>query len=183
MKRRSKYIVKKRFQLRFALEMVAIIVLVPLAVWVNYLMLGQYVLVDAGTLQPDAGITSSIGALFQHQWGWMVLMYFISVAVTAFCMILYTHRVAGPMYRMEKGLKAFAAGQMGYSFSLRKGDYFADLSEDISRTVNSFTSTIRDITEKSEKLQKAAEKSDDTDLRHCSDNIRQILNEYQASEN
>lgn len=182
MRRRRQYVVKKGFQLRFALELVAIIVLVPLAVWVNYLMLGQYVLVDAGTLSPDMGLNESIVSLAQTHWHWVLLMYIASVIITAFCMVLYTHRVAGPLFRIEKGLSSFSAGQADQDFLLRKGDYFSDLGEQATSATRKFGETVKALSSKSDQLQQVLKRTNDPELDQQCERIHELLGKYQPSE-
>jgi methyl-accepting chemotaxis protein len=51
-------------------------------------------------------------------------------------LILISHKIAGPLYRFEKGVAEVSKGDLSYRFRTRKGDQLTQLSE----SLNSLTS-------------------------------------------
>jgi signal transduction histidine kinase len=48
--------------------------------------------------------------------------------------IIMTHRVAGPLYKLQKYLSGIRDGHFGGKLFFRKGDYFHEVAEDINET-------------------------------------------------
>ena len=49
--------------------------------------------------------------------------------------ILFSHKIAGPMYKLKKYLADFRDGIADYRLSFRRGDHFKDIAEDINLTL------------------------------------------------
>ena len=68
--------------------------------------------------------------------------------------LLFSHRIAGPVYRIEKTLEEIAKGNLGLKIRLREGDELVDLADMINGMTERFNNTIvsdRDILIKIEK--------------------------------
>ena len=68
--------------MRFALELVAIVVIIPIAIWVNYYIFGQYALIDNGLLTPQQTDWSTALVLLNEQWSWIIGMLVTSFVIT-----------------------------------------------------------------------------------------------------
>ena len=78
MQKRKQYLIDRKFQMRLALELMVVVLLVPLVVWADFYVLGQYALsqnISAGVARSDWGI---IGALIKHQWLLMIALYLVN---------------------------------------------------------------------------------------------------------
>ena len=70
------------------------------------------------------------------------------VFLIAFGSIFLSHRVAGPVYRFEKCVKAIGEGDLGMSFKLRKGDELKGLAtslDEMTQTLRSRVINVRRI--------------------------------------
>ncbi|MBL6989532.1 MAG: hypothetical protein ISR65_07125 [Bacteriovoracaceae bacterium] len=65
------------------------------------------------------------------QLGYTFLIFIIS--------IFFSHKLAGPIYKMKKILKNVRNNEGDQIVYLRKGDYFTDLASEINETLNTFT--------------------------------------------
>jgi signal transduction histidine kinase len=68
--------------------------------------------------------------------------------------LLFSHKIAGPVYRIEKTLGDISKGNLGLKIRLRDGDELVDLAYTINNLVENFNKTIisdKDIVIKIEK--------------------------------
>lgn len=50
--------------------------------------------------------------------------------------IFFTHKIAGPIYKMKKHLRMIRDGQTSDDLYFRKGDHFQELAEEFNETIN-----------------------------------------------
>ena len=66
-----------------------------------------------------------------------MLVIFLSVSiscVTVFILgVRFTHRMAGPVYRLRSNIAEMADGNLGKKVSIRENDYFQSLAAEIDR--------------------------------------------------
>ena len=74
---------------------------------------------------------------------WLFLLVGGTLLVLA--AIVGTHRIAGPMYRLEKSLAAMASGDLSTTISLREKDEGKDLAQLINKLSSNFSLKIREI--------------------------------------
>jgi methyl-accepting chemotaxis protein len=68
--------------------------------------------------------------------------------------LLFSHRIAGPVYRIDKTLDDISKGNLGLKIRLREGDELVDLADTINNLTESFNKTVitdKDIVIKIEK--------------------------------
>ncbi len=68
--------------------------------------------------------------------------------------LLFSHRIAGPVYRISKTLEEITKGNLGLKIKLREGDELVDLADTINNLTDNFNKTIisdKDIAIKIEK--------------------------------
>lgn len=56
--------------------------------------------------------------------------------LTFFMCIFFSHRIAGPLYKMQKHLRAIREGLNPGNLFFRKGDYFQDVADDLNATID-----------------------------------------------
>ena len=71
-----------------------------------------------------------LGKILASQWIFMVVFAMLFVVIIS---ILFTHRIAGPMYRFEQAFNAMINGNIGYRIKLRKKDEGKELADKINR--------------------------------------------------
>lgn len=95
--------------------------------------------------------------------------------------LLFSHRIAGPVYRIEKTLDEIAKGNLGLKIRLREGDELVDLAYMINSMTERFNNTIvsdRDILIKIEKDLEAIRKLSSSQPCDCS-KIESLINSIQ----
>ena len=125
---RRNFLIDRGFQPRFAMELAAIVLLVPVGVWINYFIVGQYLLFDEGVVSNQTSFWQMVQALLTVHWGWVAILYVVSFLLVSWCIVLYAHRVAGPLYRLELFLVALREGDLTHRMHTRRQDYFDDVA-------------------------------------------------------
>lgn len=71
-----------------------------------------------------------------------ILLLFVILCVGT---VLFTHRIAGPLYRLRNVLKTIGEGNLAVRASIRKRDYLQEEVECINEMIDSLRSKIMDI--------------------------------------
>ncbi|MDZ4165696.1 MAG: methyl-accepting chemotaxis protein [Smithellaceae bacterium] len=128
---RRHYYIDKKFQSAFAVKFLVIVALAAIAFLALFLYNSQ------GTI--TAGYTGSEVRLLQTGAFFLPtlllstsVIIIVSVAVGLIVMILFSHRIAGPLFRFEKILTELYNGDLTLRFKLREKDQFKELAERIN---------------------------------------------------
>lgn len=140
MKKRKQYLLDKKFQLRLTFRVVYLIVFaVFLSGISSYIIsiniekrskiqlfgiadaLGNetYKISRAGVIKPVIRKAIGISAA-------------LSIIIAGFAVFLYSHRLAGPVYHLNKHLKDIIAGNYDNNLSFRKKDEFKQLADTLN---------------------------------------------------
>lgn len=68
----------------------------------------------------------------------------ISIAVIS---VFFSHRIAGPIYRMERSLEAIESGDLTTTTKLRSGDQFMPVAEDMNGMVRALNHRVKSMHE------------------------------------
>jgi methyl-accepting chemotaxis protein len=175
---RKQYLIDRKFQLRFAMELMVLVLLVPFIVWANFYVLGQYAMsIDPAVA--EMGSMGMTGALLKHQWPLLLLVYVFNFGLVYGFIVYYTHRIAGPVYRFDLVLGEMAEGKLGHAINLRKRDYFGDVGRRINDVAAKFGSTIMELKEIQSDLARHAETTNDETLRKHAQAAERIISQYE----
>ena len=130
---RKQYLIKKGFQLRFMIIIIAAMLLIALVTsWSIYSAVMQ-TLINQFHGENLALIKHAITyRLFIRS-----LLLIFAIAVLS---IFISHRMAGPVYKFENTLKALVRGEKVREIGLRKRDEFYDLATAINSLIKSMKS-------------------------------------------
>lgn len=119
-----------------------------------------------------------------------LLIYGISTAVTVTAIVLltmlYSHRIAGPLYCLTNYLKKVASGQMDKPVFIRKKDVVHALADDINLMVDSYRGTVTVLREEIDQLEQCCSRLDEDgkgdearlEIRHRAEKIITTLAKY-----
>lgn len=130
---RRTYLVDKKFQHRFALEMVLFVLVVPFLVWLNVFVFG---LLSFDKTEFAAAARSSGGVamlVVSKRWITMTAVYLANIAIIYALIVYRSHRIAGPVHRFTQILKQIADGDLTQHVKLRKYDFLKELGVEINR--------------------------------------------------
>ncbi len=135
--RRRRYLINKPLQFIYSgitiyLLLIGIIV-VGIATY--YITLDTILsqLESQGGLLHAYEIVRNINVLIAKRVGAMLVMVMVFAFVLA---VYYLHRIAGPVYRIEKTLNEMADGKEVNLVMLRKKDFFKSLAEALNKLIN-----------------------------------------------
>ena len=179
---RKQYLIDKKFQTRFAMELMIFVMLTPFIVWANIFMLGQFS--HSQDIYAQGAVTQwgFIGVLIQQRWGLMLLLFATNFFIFYFIIIYYSHRVAGPVYKFSKTLDALAEGNIGSDIKLRKRDYFDSLGDSINNISRNLRQNISELKDASDALNTAAAASQDGALKKAAERIDKVLANFTIEE-
>jgi methyl-accepting chemotaxis protein len=108
----------------------------------------------------------------------LVLAIVAAVAITLFL----PHTIAGPLYRIEKGLKEkISRGDLTVKFILRKGDDVADLADAVNMTTDSLRQKIKKVMKLAAQLQSlidSMEGKGDSEVARLSNELNEALKKF-----
>ena len=149
--RRKRYIIEGNFQARFILRF--ILVIVGATLLSTGAILGLfYVKYHAGgtdlssliiVITPEGETT--VAGLFQ-----VILMPLIAANLLVLCIVipfslLYSHKVAGPIYRLEQSMELLINGDMDFIITLRKNDEFKYLADKMNALIDYMRRNISEV--------------------------------------
>lgn len=137
---RSQLFVKHVFQRTMILEVMLITF-----VFINVLVIIGFVLLD------------TVPNLIQHK-------EYVGLAIALFEVIGFfmvyrfnlraSHRIAGPLFSLQRNLKSVEAGDIGFTMEVRQGDQFHELSNQMNATVGSLRDRMERVQELVSSLQR-----------------------------
>lgn len=107
----------------------------------------------------------------------IVVIGLASIWVTLFT----SHRIAGPLYRMEKDVQEVAAGNLKMRFSLRQGDEIKPLAASLDTMTETLRSRIADAKTAEEELESYLNKTKGAlpeDVKNAAGRIRTALSKF-----
>jgi hypothetical protein len=149
--RRKTYVIEKNFQTRFILRFILVIVGATLlstgALLGVFYFKFQFGGADLNNLiimiTPEG--TTDVSSLFG-----IVLIPILAANMLILCVIVpyslvYSHKVAGPVYRFQKSLDMLLEGQLDFMIRLRKKDEFKSIAEKMNSLIDYMRRNIEEV--------------------------------------
>ncbi|MGM0598416.1 MAG: HAMP domain-containing protein [Candidatus Rifleibacteriota bacterium] len=135
--RRRTYLIKTGLQLRYMGIIISTMLMVAFGVgWIIYhTSWSQIANTPDLTLDKLAMIFDSVNGLLTR---WVVVFVFIIAILSIFV----SHKIAGPVYRLEETTRIIASGDLTYQVNLRQGDELRDLQEAFNKMSDSLRSMV-----------------------------------------
>ncbi len=122
--RRKKVIVKKEFQLRFtAIILIVAIIVANLVGGLVYGMLTGGKMLDL--IQKWFSIPDPEDAILPV----IILAEMLSIVIVSVLGIYLSHKIAGPLFRLERVIRQLGDGDLSEHVKLREGDEFVELAD------------------------------------------------------
>lgn len=175
--KRHIYLIKTGLQLRYMAILVVCMLTVSMSVgWIVYHTSWRQI-VNTEDLTIDK--LSNIFEQVNTQLFWWVIAF---TGIIAIISIFVSHKIAGPVYRLEESMKQLASGDLTHKVHLRHGDELEDLqnafnkmSESLNKMVYKDREVIERLAKTGENLQK---KVDDKNL--TKESLEEITYELNA---
>lgn len=138
--KRSIFIVDPKFQIKFSL-MICLIMLISSA----FYPLVIYQLIS-GLAEKVPGSKTQLEGM-QDSLKMLLILWQLGFGIVTFIVcILFTHKIAGPMYKLKKYLGDLRDGRIEGDLYFRGGDYFQDVADAVNETVSSFQEQFKEDT-------------------------------------
>lgn len=156
--KRSQYFIKKEFQFRFIIKFCLLILLGVIISTGLLFLVSQDTLTSsfqnsrlvikstASTILPAVIITN------------LVTLGFITLATIAVTLFV-SHKIAGPMFRIERGLKEVSSGDLTQNIRLRNKDQITALAENFNIMTTNLHDRVQEIRNEVELLIDSASES------------------------
>lgn len=146
LQRRHIYVIDKEFQYRF------------LSTWLvmtfGFILIILAVAIAGWNMLPKGGGASEVqkvellGYLIQQNAWFIILLTFF----LALYLLLLSHRVAGPAYRISRSIERMIAGDYDFAVILRKKDYMKDVAQGLN-------TLLKDLQERQQQVRLALEEA------------------------
>lgn len=142
--KRDNYFIKKTFQLQFVSVFLALIIAGSLILgWVIYRMTNQAL---ARTFyQSHLQIKSTWEIIFPTVAVTTLLAIVITGTVSTVIVLIFSHKIAGPLYRFEKNLEEVAKGNFTVKTKLRETDQLEILAVKLNLVTEELNIRIKEI--------------------------------------
>lgn len=138
--KRSQLIVKQAFQYSMIIEvMLVMFILLNIIVTVGYLI--------ANSIDDTQRLMQILPIM-------LVGLEMIGFLVVYKITVKTSHRIAGPLFVIERGLKRLEQGDLSNTLNLRKGDYFHEVTDQLNNTMESLRERIEKVQQLANNLQK-----------------------------
>lgn len=149
--RRRQYIIKKGLQFRYIGLVFGLALIASLVTGWTVFATGWYFLGEKlASVYPQGRLVYVLKAT-----NLALIRNLLLVSPLIFILgLLFSHRIAGPVYRIEKTLADISKGNLGMKIRLREGDELVDLADMINSLTDNFNKTLnldKDIVVKIEK--------------------------------
>lgn len=165
--KRKTIVVDKRFQFRFVATFLVMIIfalalfssIVAVYYWIQYMagdnVFNEFIQIskkvprldadgtqmknpDGSTVTESVTFPPELGGRFKLVLPPILFNNLIIMIIISILGVLYSHRIAGPVYRMQKDIEKVLAGEKGVRVQLRKNDKLKDLAEKLNALIDSY---------------------------------------------
>ena len=140
--KRNKILINKQVQIKYALLAMAMLLLYTLLLLIALFGPPIYQFTSPGV--PMSVMTEAANAVLfinSYLWPWIGLIILLFGILTIF----FTHRIAGPMFSLQRTLGRIAAGDLKTRIKFRKGDDFSEMAGELNRMAGTLESLLSEI--------------------------------------
>jgi methyl-accepting chemotaxis protein len=149
--RRKNYFIKKEFQSKFILKFCALVVLTAL---ISAFMIYHFSSQSVTTVFENSRL--SIKPSTEFITPGLILSGLIAVVIvgiaTTFVVLFVSHRIAGPLYKLESALERVAGGDLSFDIHFRQKDEAKKMAEVFNKTSRNLNRLVSNVKAESNKL-------------------------------
>jgi len=180
LKKRSQKIVDRTFQLRVALSLTVIAMLVPAVLLLGAWLVWKFAVIQTPPLAEWPVGWQLVGAVLKSHW-WIGVLCFAAFLAFAFSIVFYyTHRIAGPVYRFRWLFDELAEGRIHTEVQLREGDSFENLAASMLRANATLASAVTQLKAAAVAASQEAAAAQNSALNEQLNTIQRVLDRYRV---
>ena len=140
--KRKKYIIEGNFQARFILRFVLLIVGITLlstgSVLLFFYLKLKYGDAGSGAILElfSPGNTAEVSGVFTTVLPPIIAANLLVLAISVPLSLLYSHKIAGPVYRLQQSIDLLLTGEMNFMITLRRQDEFKYLADKMNALID-----------------------------------------------
>jgi methyl-accepting chemotaxis protein len=160
--RRRRLLVNRKFQLKFTLFVCSWVAILSLALPLG-LKAGVGALIEKLALTGSPELVHQIESFHSNLFRVYSLAALIGIGILFWLCLVLSHRIAGPVYRVQTALERWKRGNVESRLGVRKDDHFQELGAAYNEAASEFVelrNQVRDACKKLEGL------SSDLDVKH-----------------
>ena len=129
---RKIYLINPKFQIRFSLYACILVFITSLIYPFSIYELMGNIVAHFALKNPEVAVyySGKRDTLITL----LMLLHLGLTALTFFACVFFSHRIAGPIYKLSKHLRLIREGSKPGRLFFRKGDYFLELADEINET-------------------------------------------------
>jgi hypothetical protein len=129
---RKIYLINPKFQIRFSLYVCILVFLTSIIYPFSIYELMNTIVSHFSLKNPEIAVhySNKRDALIMF----LILLHLGFTCLTFFICVFFSHKIAGPLYKLQKHLKLIRENSAPNKLFFRKGDYFQELADDINET-------------------------------------------------
>jgi len=171
-------VVDRNFQQRLALDL-TIIVLMGMVVLLLGLAVAVAFAVSFNPRLSGAPLTPGlVGQTLKEMWWLALILTVLCLGLSYSVIYYYSHRIAGPVYRLRRVLDDLSEGKIHTRVQLRQGDCFENLAASVLRTNATLASSITELKSAVASLSKKGKSQAEQKKRISS--IQHVLDRFQV---
>lgn len=137
--RRLRYFISARYQLKYIGTILIFMLLAVAVSTYTVYFTGMTIFAEKlSNVYPQARVVPLLNMVNYR----IIINILLLIPVVVFISMYLSHKIAGPIYRLERYLTDMAAGQLVAHVKLRKGDEFGSLAAKINDVTDSLRATI-----------------------------------------
>lgn len=175
-RRRRQYMIDRAFQMRVLRQFLGVVlVALILAAYVTHVVGWMYSAYTSGALSDGYAPWTERVLVWVFGGGSLI----ISGAIFYLISIFYSHRIAGPAWKLRTALHQLAEGGLPAPVKLRDTDYLQDVAKAVNHADRSWRRTIEQIEEALQPLQGETNAPDAATVQRQVEVIQSALSRYQ----
>ncbi|MBI5167067.1 MAG: hypothetical protein HY998_04930 [candidate division NC10 bacterium] len=138
--RRRNFLVRPSFQIKYAVYIVSFLFIYTFLLGFLIFYPLQQALQGSSSLEERVLISREVLILHKRLWPW----FFAVILLVGVHSILTTHRIAGPLFRVETTLRRIIQGDFSQRIKLRRHDEFLEFEELINQLAERLEASTRE---------------------------------------
>lgn len=180
--KRKQYLVNKKMQHRYTVEVIVFVAVVLSVIAVDLLIVQRAGISSMITAANPSSTLELVYLVFSREWMLLIPMYVLTFCLVYYVPIFYSHRFVGPVHKSTATLKAMATGVLVNDIHFRKNDFFKELEQALNQTASAYRQTFKDLKNATDNLKQKAESLGDAEFSADVEVLEKILSRYQEEE-
>ncbi len=172
--RRRNYFIKRKFQIKFILRFCTLLILGSIITATILYLLSEDTATTAFVNSRLSIVSTSDYILPALVGSSLISIIFISIA-TAFVIMYLSHRIAGPLFKIEKSIKEIGTGDLSLRIHLRTSDEITEIADSLNEMSENFNKRVLEIRRNAGDLSKQIDDLTAQSLpQQLKDNLREL---------